>query len=250
MGKINDNLPPDASNTIGYPIVKMDPKKCDVMSENQGVRVRVWKTTICPNVKRIDSAEHELNCTVCNSKLFIDRQPIETWAFLQNQGLNKNFQNNGEWDDKMVLATFKRDTEIYYFSKIELMDFSTVYSEMVQRQEGTIDHLKYPALSCTLLIDKNGVEYTSGVDFEINTDGDVEWIGSRPSRGVIYSCYYNYRMTYRSVQAMHINRFGQNKNGSRHTVEFPFQWMLKLDFLLQKEDITGSPLFANKILEV
>ena len=251
MAVINQNLPA-TGNTTKYAVVDFRPNDFDVMIEKQGVRVRVYKTLLCPNYKRIDSNEHQLNCPICFGKNFIDKDPIESWATINNQSDLKKFEVTGTYDDETVAATFKREVELFYFAKVELLDFTTIHNELIQRQEGEVDRLKYASSKVTFLIDSHGVEYLQGSNFELDTNGDIKWTGTKPVKGTIYSVYYDYPVTFRTVNAQHINRFVQvgNKTPNRQAVQMPQQWSLKKDLLILRKDIEDSPLFKNRILEV
>src|SRR5690348_16023994 len=96
--------------------VNVQPQKFDELVDVQGVRVKVFRTAFCPNVKSIDGAEHELNCPLCHGAQFVDRHPIDTWSFIQNQSLEKTQQPEGLYDGNSVAATFKLGVELQYFT--------------------------------------------------------------------------------------------------------------------------------------
>lgn len=250
MGIINQDLTPNDGN--GYKKVYLRPDDFDTMIEGQGIRVRVYKTLLCPNYKKIDDGVHELDCKICYGKNFIDRDPLETWAYISNQSDLKKVEVSGLYDDETVSATFKRDVELFYFARVELLDYTTINNELIQRQDGEIDRLRYSAFKVNYLIDKNGIEYVSGQNFILDPNGDIKWTGTRPIRGMVYSVYYDYAVTFRAVTAKKINRFGQDKYNKpvSQAVEYMQAWNLKRDILVQRKDIDGSPLFTNRIIEV
>lgn len=253
MAVINKFLPKGSKYKTPQAIVHFEPERFDIMIENHGVRVYVYKTLPCPNVKKIDTAEHEIDCRLCHGSNFIDRDPVECWSFIQSQSLNKDFNMEGTFENHSVAATFERGIELQYFAKVELRDFTTTFYELVQRGEGDLDRLKYSAFKINYLIDKTGTEYVIDKSFQL-VGGDVKWIGDKkPLKGSIYSIHYDYPITYRAVNALHINRFGQigKKLPNRQAVEFPQQWMLKRDYIITREDINGNPLMFNSpIIEV
>lgn len=253
MVVINKNLPKGSKYNVKQHIVNLEPVRFDALIEGQGVRVFTYSTLICPNIKKIDTGEHEIDCRLCNGTNFIDRSPIESWAFIQNQSLNRSFNTDGTFDDQTVSATFQIGTELQYFAKVELRDFTTNYYELIQRGEGDIDRLKYAAFKINHVIDKHGNEYESPKSFGLS-GGDIKWIGNnKPAMGTIYSIHYAYPITYRACNAMHINRFGQFgfKTKTKTAEEYPQQWMLKRDYLITREDIQGNPLYFNKpIIEI
>lgn len=247
MAVINKTIPNE-----GFALRKnLNPDDFDLLVKTHGVRVKFYKTTLCPNVKKIDTAEHEIDCSLCNNSLFIDYHPKEGWAYFQTQELKKMFNMDGTFDDQMVLASFVRGMYLQYFAKVELLDFTSNYYELIQRQVGTVDRLKYMAFDIGLLVDKNGVEYQYQKDFKITPDTyDLVWVGNRPNQGVIYSVYYDYRLTFRALKALHVNRFSQFGLPGSATVtpvEHAQQWILKRDYLITKEDLLGLPVSPNKV---
>lgn len=235
--------------------VNLDPIAFDKLIETHGVRVRVYKTTLCPNVKKIDTYEHQIDCTLCNGNLFIDRLPLEGYAYLQSQKIEKMFNVEGVFDDQMVLASFVRGLYLQYFAKIEVLDFTTTFYELIQRQTGDIDRLKYKALKVNYIIDQNGTEYQENVHFILTTDTrDIQWLGvTRPTVNNTYSVHYEYLLTFRSLKALHVNRFSQFGTSASvevDPVEHSQQWIIKRDYLITKEDLLGAPVAPNKITVV
>lgn len=113
-------------------------KDLDTMVFNQGVRIRVYKTTWCPNRKSIDGQEHELNCPMCRGTEFLDLDCFESVAFIQGQ--TREHQQNPEkigsnWEEQVVLCTLLSGVEVSYYTKIELLDYTNLYQQLVQRQE-------------------------------------------------------------------------------------------------------------------
>jgi len=252
MAVINKKIPKTKSFDPKFNTISLNPAKVNQMIEDQGVRVRVYRTVLCPNRKSIDSAEHEINCSICKTKDgFIDLEPVETWAFVGNQDLTKQFNVEGAWDEQGVVMTFPTGVEVFYWAKIELMDFTTPMIELVQRQDGDIDNLKYPAHSVNVLIDIDGVRYYQDTDFQVGVNGNIQWIEvRRPDKGKIYTLHYNYPVTFRAVNAVHINRFSQlgAKRDHKEPIELPQQWNCKRDFLIERKDLDENLLTPNKII--
>lgn len=251
MAVINDNI--EKTNLGKEPQVQLEASKFDALIESQGVRVTVYTTTLCPNIKKIDTLEHEIDCKLCHGTAFIDRNGVDTWAYLANQKLDRKMEKDGTWDDQVVAASFKCGISLQYFAKIELMDFTTSFYELVQRQQGNLDRLKYKAYQVNLLIDQHGEEYIVDRDFQIDVNGDIVWTNdqNQPTTGEIYSIHYEYPITFRAINALHVNRFSQKGriHGEYITpVELPQQWLIKRDYLVTKEDLSGNPLAPNKIM--
>ncbi|NIU02212.1 MAG: hypothetical protein GWN01_15320 [Nitrosopumilaceae archaeon] len=138
-------------------------------------------------------------------------------------------------------------------AKIELLDFEEDFYELIPRQVGSnIDFLKYSACSVLGIFtydrgSKTIQRYYQGTDFEVNSDGNIKWIGShKPADNQVYSIYYKYRPVYRVTKAVHRDRFSQYNLRSKNIsspkktidgvtyVKLPETWVLKRDFLLER----------------
>ena len=229
------------------------PEALDALVKSQGVRVKVYRTSFCPNVKSIDSAEHNIDCKVCvGGSGFLDVHPLETWALIQSQELKKNQHMEVYYDGNTVSATFLSDVELQYYTLVELRDFSDIFIELIKRQEGPVDILKYRALKVNFLIDANGKEYLAGTDFNLDANGSIVWIGDRgPIKSQIYTIHYEAAIQFRAIKAQHIHRFLQVslKQPDITMRKAPQQWMLQKEFLVRREDLLGNALAQNKIRE-
>lgn len=225
--------------------------KFDDLIKSKGVRVKIYRTMYCPNVKSVDGAEHEIDCTVsgCNGSGFIDRHPLTSIAFIQNQDLEKMAPVEGLVDGNSVQITFLSGIELQYFTLVELLDFSDIYFQRNKRVAvGQIDALKYNALRINMIIDENGVEYFHCIDCDIDPSGNLRWkTGRGPAAGVIYSVHYEAAVQYRATKAMHVNRFTQIKgaDGGISHVKFPEQWVCQKEFLVKRKDVDGNEITPN-----
>lgn len=232
--------------------VNLTPEAINLLVQQQGVRVRVYRTTFCPNVKSIDGGEHEIDCPLCFGNGFLDRKPIEALAFIQSQSLEKLHEANGYWDGNSVSATLQLGISLQYFTLVELCDFEEVFIERIKRQAGDSDRLKYRASCINLLADSTGKEYFAGVDFDLSEEGDVKWkAGKGPQMDAIYSINYEAAIQFRAVQAMHVARFAQVRNkGVVQMIKLNEQWMLQKEYLVERTDKLGRPLSPNQIRDV
>jgi len=157
--------------------VDLNPEEFDRLIKQKGVTARVFRTTYCPNIKSVDGAEHEIDCTICNGSGFIDVDPICVSVFIQSQALEKMPNIEGFVDGNTVLMTFPIGVEIQYFTKIELTDFTDIFPQRVLRKPGSlVDVLKYPACRVNVLMDKTGKRYYQGTDFTLDFNGNVKWL--------------------------------------------------------------------------
>lgn len=229
--------------------VDLNPDDFDNLLKEKGVRVKVYRTMFCPNVKSIDGGEHNIDCTACNGSGFLDARPIQTVAFIQNQSHEKLPFVEGMADGNSVAATFPIGIELQYFTLVELVDFTEIYYQRVQRQDGDLDVLKYRACRINLVIDANGKEYFQGNDFMLDENGSIRW---KPNKGPnprdIYSIHYEAAVQFRAVSAMHSNRFTQiaDKEGIKQ-LKMPEQWLLQKEFLVKRKDKDGNEIGPNSI---
>jgi len=249
MVVINKKLSKQRIHDIKFGNVELDVDKINQLIEDQGVRVRVYRTILCPNIKSIDGGHHNIDCKLCDEG-FIDRQPQDTWAVIQNQAMKRELKGEGQWDDHDAYATFISGIEIQYFAKIELMDYTTTFYQLIQRQEGEIDRLKYKAIKVNILIDKDNLEYFEGSDFTLSPTGDIQWTGARrPRKGLIYTVHYDYPITYRAIMASNINRFTnqKRKRDFKEPIHLPQRWQIKRDFLIDRVDMDDNPITKNRV---
>lgn len=220
----------------------------DVLIEQKGVNLKVYRSMYCPNVKSVDGAEHEIDCQLCSGSGYVDMNPLCTKGFIQNQDSERLMDGlGGQHDGNSVLITFPIGVELQYFTKIELEDHTQPYFQRVLRNpDSDVDVLKYKACRVQQILDKQGVEYFQQQDFIIDPNGSIKWLNRKPADNVVYSIYYECHITYRTVNAMHISRFTQYKAPGNPKVEhtkLPEQWLCTKEFLLRRNDInTGTPL--------
>jgi hypothetical protein len=160
--------------------VDLNPESFDRLIQQKGVMAKVYRTLYCPNVKSVDGAEHEIDCTICNGSGFLDVDPICTYVFIQHQELNELPAIEGFVDGNTVLMTFQIGVEVQYFTKIELQDFKDVFPQRVMRKPGSlIDVLKYPACIVNGLFTGSNaglVRYYQNTDFAVDLNGNIKWL--------------------------------------------------------------------------
>ena len=225
--------------------VDLDPAAFERLLDQKGTFVKVFRSMYCPNVKSVDGAEHNIDCTMCQGSGFIDVDPIEVKAFIQNQELETLANVEGFVQGNSVAITFPIGVEIQYFTKVELADKSDIYYQRVLRTPGSqIDVLKYAAKRINVLIENGGTRYYQDQDFRISPDGNVDWsISARtPADNAIYTIHYETSIQYRAVTALHANRFTQvqrSKDTAEH-IKMQEQWMCVKEFLVRREDSLGQ----------
>ena len=222
----------------------------DDLVKQQGVRVKVFRTLLCPNVKSIDGGEHNINCSSCNNG-FVDLDPICTWAFIKSQELDKDALPEGYYDANVVWATFLQEIELQYFTLVELPDYTDIFIERLKRQQGRVDRLKYRATKVHALVDGSGKRFYEGSDFSLDNNGDILWkIDRAPLKTTIYSVNYEAAVQFRAIKAAHVNRFGQDSITDKGKIKFAKineQWLLQKEFLVERRDFQGNRLSPNLI---
>ena len=233
--QLTDNVPRNRTS--------LDPVAYDNLIKQHGVRVKVYRTMYCPNVKSVDGGEHNVDCQQCNGSGFLDVHPIQSVAYIQNQGFQENHNVEGYSDGNTVSSTFLGGIELQYFTRVDLLDFTEPFFERVQYNPSTeVDFLKYNAVRINVLIGADQVEYFQGSDFKLDTNGNIRWTGTRRPSG-IYSVHYESVIQYRAIQAMHVSRFAQvpdKTTGNIKQVKMPEQWMLQKEFLALRRDSAGE----------
>lgn len=226
--------------------VDLNPFAFSRLIEQKGVDCCVYRTMYCPNVKSVDGAEHNFDCTACNGSGFIDFDPIKTKVFIQAQELDKMPKEEGFVDGNTVQMSFPIGVELQYFTRIDLEDFTDIFFQRVLRTEGSdVDVLKYSALRVNGLIDRDSVRYYADKDFKINKEGNIEWLtgGTKPADNTPYSIHYEAKQQYRATRAAHVNRFTQYKIDSRiEFIKMPEQWYTAKEFMPKREDLDGNEL--------
>ena len=112
----------------------LDPVAYDNLIKQHGVRVKVYRSMFCPNVKSVDGGEHNIDCTLCNGSGYLDVDPIETVSYLANQNFQEEMTVEGYHDGNSVGATFLGGVELQYFTRVDLMDFTQPFYERVLRR--------------------------------------------------------------------------------------------------------------------
>lgn len=239
----------------------IDVDKLDSLINDLGVRVKIFKSTLCPNMKSLETLDHDINCTVCNNNM-IDFDCHESIAMFQQQTLQEQFTVQGSFHIDEIMVSFLAGESLQHFTRIDLLDFEEDFFELIQRQESTtIDRLKYSACSIiAVFVIRSDVliRFHFGSDFTLDVNGDIKWLGlNKPNDREIYSVYYKYHPVFRAIKAVHRDRYSQFNlrpdqikapkktiNGKTY-VKLPETWILKRDYLLERRDLQNALLANN-----
>ena len=230
--------------------VDLIPQEFENLIEDQGVRVRVTAAAVCPNRTEIEDTNHALDCPICFGSQVIDIETCyEDWAFIQSVTLDKKFDVQGLWDMKDARITFKQGVRVSYWYKIEILDFASVFNEVLKRKSGNVDKLRYEvATACDTpfyLVDKLGNRYTLNEHYRVDKR-DLIWISAeRPATGSLYTFVYPILPTFRVLELMHENRYYYRsfKRAAKEPLQLPQQAHIRLDYLANK---AGTNILVNE----
>lgn len=224
----------------------------DTLIQDHGQYVRVTPSITCPNRsgsrRELDDTNHPLECPVCDGNMNIDLTDLseEMWIFMQSVTMKKDFAQNGVFDIKDQLASFPSGKRVGYFYKVELLDLTSQYNEIMFRKAGTkIDKTRFPLKdqedgSIFSVVDDKGQIYVNGDDYEFEIgDNFIEWGRRRPDDGTLYSFLYPITPTLRVVNLLHEHRayYEDTKSPSRLAAHFPQQAALRWDYAPQERSL-------------
>lgn len=225
--------------------VDLVPAEFDNLIEDQGIKVLITPTALCPNRDSIEGTNHKLDCPICHGDevLEITSKAIETWAFVQGVNLDKRYEGNGVFDMKDSQMTVPANVRISYMYKVEILDFSATFNQLVIRGKrgpnANSDYLRYrPTEDSNIplyVVDSTGKEYTRCKDYEIDKETKtIQWkTQNRPASNTMYSILYPTLPTFRVIELMHESRFYYRafKKAVKEPVNLPQQALLRWDYL-------------------
>lgn len=222
--------------------VDLVPQEFEALLDDQGSRVKITPTMLCPNRTEIEDTNHVLDCPLCfgDEAIDLEKDSFETWAFIQGIDLNKEMQVQGVFDIKDAKITVKQGVRLYYWYKVEVLDFASVFNQVIKRGAGNEDILRYcPADVCDtphFLMDSDGKRYDINEDYQIN-HRKLKWLkAARPSEGSLYSVTYPVLPTFRVIEFLHENRYYYTsfKKKEKTPVQLPQQALLRWDYIAKK----------------
>lgn len=224
----------------------------DDMLKNRGVRFIHQKATPCPNILTVDSNAHQPNCPFCDNNGFIHYDAKEIWGIFSGNSIQKTFEAHGVWEIGSAVITLPTEypdgTEADFnaFDKLTIPDFTSRLWELKEYEPrpNNVQDLRYPVEKvdrASSIINNGTVEkiYLTGVDFNINAQGEIVWIDGRqpafdPRTGhgevLTWSFYSN--PVYLVTQTLRELRITQELvNGQKVARRLPQQVLVRRDFL-------------------
>ena len=229
--------------------VDLIPEEFESLIEDQGSYVRITPTILCPNRTDVEDTNHRLDCPLCFGQQTIDleAEAFEAWVFIQGIDLNKELAVQGVFDMKDAKMTTRQGTRLYYWYKVEVLDFASVFNQVVKRKSGNKDQLRYcPAKVCDtphFCMDSAGHSYRLNEDYKIN-GRELTWMGKRPPTNMLYSITYPVLPTFRVIEFLHENRYYYSsfKSKEKTPVQLPQQVLMRWDYIAKK---AGSQVEIN-----
>lgn len=226
--------------------VDLDPAEFNAAIDDFGTVIRITPTMVCPRrsgteIEKSD-VNHDLNCPLCNGTVLVDLDE-KSWtvsAFMQAIKLDRVFDQGGRFDIKDALVTFKSTDRVSYWYRLELIDFQSVFNEVVMRRSDDTDKLRYAGLepqdgTYYLLVDSEGVRYTRDTDYTV-AGNVLTWIGAKPESGKLYTFIYPIVPTFRVLELLHETRHYYNgfRSPVKTPVQLPQQAHVRWDYLAKR----------------
>jgi hypothetical protein len=207
--------------------------------EDQGILVKVTPALLCPAITDLESYNHDLDCTLCDNQIIdLDAQSYTSWAVVQGIHHDKRFEADGVLDLKDVQITLKSNSRINYWYKIEVLDFTSTYNQLVKRSStGDFDRTRYQPIEASMtpfhLVGRDGIYYVKGVDYTVGVHG-IDWISiNRPAAGSIFSFVYPILPVFRVLEHLHESRYYYKdfKSPEKTPIHFPQQVHARWDYV-------------------
>jgi hypothetical protein len=221
-----------------------------MLLDNQGCNVRITPSVICPRRSGDQNDEagvnHPMDCPLCDGNQVFDlsTKAFYTWAFVQGLKLEPHMDAS-RYDTKDAQMTTQSDVKVHYWYKVEIVDHTSQFNQMIKRGTSTTDVLRYAPIDIEdggvyCLVDAEGKLYEINVDYTISAK-TLTWITTRkPDVETIYSFIYPVLPTFRIIDLMHENRYYYNsdKLPTRQPVNLPQQSHLRWDYMARNVEIT------------
>jgi hypothetical protein len=216
--------------------------------EDQGTRIRVTPSILCPNRTSIDDTNHVLDCPICFGDEVVDLvdECTESWAGVTGIHLEKIFNAQGIYDLKDCRFTFQTQQRVYYWYKIEILDFASIYNQVIKKSGTDTDKIRYDFFrGCdtpVFLIDSKNKRYTVNEDFLFDKR-TLRWLKpARPAAGTLFSISYPIAPTFRVIELMNENRYYYVgfKQKEKVPINLPQQALCRWDYIASRSG-SGTP---------
>lgn len=264
--QVYPNPPPTSpvSTQSPMPIFLPDPSirgaSFDQLLNQRGVRVIHHKAIPCMNIEATTFQAHQPDCPFCDDSGILYYDSKELWGVFSGNSIEKTFEAHGVWEVGTAVMTLPTEypdgtqADFNTYDRLELPDFTVRLWELkgYEPRDGGKQSLRYPVekveYASTIT---NGVQkfYQVGVDFNISTDGDIEWIpGKEPfynidlERGDVVGWAYYAKPVYVVLQSLRELRITQEMiGGVKQARRLPQQILVRRDFMVNSGEKISNP---------
>lgn len=232
----------------------------DQLLNQRGVRMIHHKAIPCMNVESTSFQAHQPDCPFCDDSGLIYYESKEIWGIFSGNSIEKTFEAHGVWETGTAVVTLPTEypdgtqADFNTYDRLEVPDFTVRLWELkgYEPRPGNQQSLRYPIKNVEYASSiTDGVQkfYLPGVDFNITTDGEVEWIpGKEPSydyaleRGEVIGWAYFANPVYVVMQSLRELRITQELvGGVKSARRLPQQILVRRDFMVgQGEKIANT----------
>jgi hypothetical protein len=228
---------------------------------NRGIRFLHKKATPCPNMKTLNSNQHDPNCKLCDHDNFIYYQEKEFWGTFIGNSMQKTFEYQGSFDIGATLLTAPTqypdglEADFNTMDKLVMLDFEIRLWEMFEwkNPEDNTIFLRYPVtcveFMCMAAGSENMITFEDGVDFDIvggalvfKKFDDLSW-DDELRVGSVISVSYFANPVYIVLHPLRELRVTQELvEGQKVTRRFPQQLVVKRDHMPFGENRAARPI--------
>jgi hypothetical protein len=256
FGTVEEQCPPVSTPSM-FPHNLPDPSirgdAFDQQLRNRGVRFIHKRAMPCPNINNIDDHAHDLQCPHCDGSGIYRYTEREIVGIFQGNQLERLFEQQGVWERGSAMVTFPTvytegdQADFNTFDHLVMPDFEARTWQTFEFVPGGPQKLRYPITGIDQMTTMDGEQVRIlelGVDFNINADGNIEWIaGQEPpydninDRGAVISVSYFINPVYSVLQSMRELRVTQELvDGQKVARRLPQEVLVRRDFLVRAPD--------------
>jgi hypothetical protein len=224
---------------------RVDPKLAwfNKFIDDRGYSVLWERAMVCPCSvagKSVTDAS-DLNHVLCKNKQHIWTPEGNITCGITRMSRNSNLGQDAIWEIGMFFITSLSTTKLGFYDRLTFNDSTVPFSQALTKGANNgVDDLKFPAISVDLpIVDYNGNKYKYGVDFGLDSNGNIKWGGfsnTQPPTGTNYALVYETAPRILIVDYAHAVRGQKVLNGSLAPTyqDFPLQTMGKLEFFFNE----------------
>lgn len=206
----------------------------DTLLDQKGYNLTWEKSSMCPCVDA--NGKPRMQCVLCKGKSFFYFDPQRIKGLITGLNVLKGFSDVGEHGDWVLgkgSLTVLSENRVAFRDRITNLDSLLEFSQTIPHEAlpSTVDKLRYPALQVTMLRTLT-TRYFPGVNFQVDTDGNIAWIGARPKQDEVYSILYTCHPVWIALDGMHQVRDTTLLEGGNEVFrKLPRQMIINLEYL-------------------